>query len=195
MPFLYPSATLALQDDDQIAARLKRRDPESMGLLFDRFGSRVFNLLLTMVQDEAIAGELLEETFLIIWNGGQDAEIQRNTLEPWVLHIAHIRALHYLRGNRTVRHTREWDWKRLEQPQWFRNFQEPYEQPKSAQFLEEVVANLPERQQKVIELLYFQGLSETEIAVRLGQSLETVQSWVIAALQALRQEFGEGEPE
>ena len=62
----------------------------------------------------------------------------------------------------------------------------------SARIIRKAISTLSEKQQKVIELAYYEGLSQTEMADRMGEPLGTVKTWVRTALKHLREELGQG---
>src|SRR5215472_4497352 len=83
--------------DGDLLVRLQRRDPQALAKLYDRYGRMVFGLILRIVQDRSAAEDLVQETFLRVWNrvGGFDAE--KGAVGPWLLAVARNRAIDYLR--------------------------------------------------------------------------------------------------
>ena len=81
----------------ELLVRLQRRDPQALAELYDRYGQLVFRLILRMVRDNGIAEDLVQETFLRVWNriGGFDSD--RGAVGPWLLAVARNRAIDYLR--------------------------------------------------------------------------------------------------
>ncbi len=68
MFFLILSALLSLQDDADLIQRLKQRDPGAMEDMYDRFGKVALSVIVRIVRDAAVAEDLLQETFLKVWN-------------------------------------------------------------------------------------------------------------------------------
>src|SRR5579864_3396474 len=85
-------------DDRDLAARLKQREPEAMADLYDRYGRLAYSLIYRVVRDIGVAEDLVQETFLRVWNRAQGFDAQRGALGPWLLAVARNRAIDYLRS-------------------------------------------------------------------------------------------------
>jgi len=94
LPLIF--AVLAKGDGD-LLARLQKRDPEALAELYDRYGRVVYGLILRMVQDRGIAEDLVQETFLRVWNRAGGFDSDRGAVGPWLLAVARNRAIDYLR--------------------------------------------------------------------------------------------------
>ncbi|MGA2592306.1 MAG: sigma-70 family RNA polymerase sigma factor, partial [Bryobacteraceae bacterium] len=90
------------EGDPELALRLQRRDPRAMAELYDRYGRLVYALVVRIVRDGGIAEDLVQETFLRVWNRVQGFDAEKGALGPWLLAVARNRAIDYLRstGNR-----------------------------------------------------------------------------------------------
>ena len=97
-----PGILLALQmsgqHDEELARRLQRRDPDAMADLYDRFGRIAYSVVVAIVRDPGVAEDLVQETFLRVWNRIQAFDRERGALGPWVLAVARNRAIDYLRS-------------------------------------------------------------------------------------------------
>jgi|SRR5208283_305651 len=191
MDFLILSALLSLQDDSDLIQRLKRRDAEAMGELYDRFGKVAFAVIVRIVRNAGVAEDLLQETFLKVWNRVDGFDDSRTSLGPWVLTIARNRAIDYLRSTDSRMAQSSCDLEKLERPRFFTDFEANYLSDDRIRIIRQAFTKLTENQRQVLELAYFEGLSQSEMAVRLAQPLGTVKTWVRTALQLLRQELGE----
>src|ERR1041385_295933 len=89
---------LRFKDDGDLARRLGARDASAMGELYDRYGRLVYSVILRVVRNSAAAEDLVQETFLRVWNRIQAFDQKRGALGPWVLTIARNRAIDYLRS-------------------------------------------------------------------------------------------------
>ena len=89
---------LRFKDDGDLARRLQARDAGAMRELYDRYGRLVYSLILRMVRNSAAAEDLVQETFLRVWNRMQAFDQERGALGPWVLTVARNRAIDYLRS-------------------------------------------------------------------------------------------------
>jgi RNA polymerase sigma-70 factor (ECF subfamily) len=189
VPILF--AFIDARRESELAERLKRRDPNAMADLYDRYGRVAFSLIYRIVRDAGAAEDLVQETFLRVWNRVQAFDTERGSLGPWVLTVARNRAIDYLRSvdGRMQQSAVEIDAR--EHPSLFANLENEVLEGDRARHLRAAFAKLNENQRMVIELAYFEGLSQTEMADRLKQPLGTVKTWVRAALKSLRSELGE----
>jgi len=180
---------LRFKDDDDLVLRLKARDPQVMAKLYDRYGRLVYSIIFRVVRDAASAEDLVQETFLRIWNRAQSFDQQRGALGPWILTVARNRAIDHLRSldGRMAAGALELD--RIENPALFSNLEDRALTIDRARRIKEAFQKLAPHQKEVIELAYYQGLSQTEMAERLKQPLGTVKTWVRTALQVLREEL------
>jgi RNA polymerase sigma-70 factor (ECF subfamily) len=179
------------QHDEELARRLQRRDPDAMADLYDRFGRLAYSVVLAIVRDTGVAEDLVQETFLRVWNRVHAFEASRGALGPWLLAIARNRAIDHLRSlsARMDRNAYELDVR--EHPSLFVDMEREVLNTDHAQLIRKAVARLSANQQKVIELAYYEGLSQTEMAERMGEPLGTVKTWVRTALKQLREELGQ----
>ena len=189
IPVLF--AFIDARQESELAERLKRRDPNAMADLYDRYGRVAFSLIYRIVRDAGAAEDLVQETFLRVWNRVQAFDTERGSLGPWLLTVARNRAIDYLRSvdGRMQHSAIEIDAR--EHPSLFANLENEVLEGDRARHLRAAFAKLNENQRMVIELAYFEGLSQTEMADRLKQPLGTVKTWVRAALKSLRSELGE----
>jgi RNA polymerase sigma-70 factor (ECF subfamily) len=179
------------QHDEDLARRLQRRDPNAMGDLYDRFGRLAYSVIVAIVRDKGIAEDLVQETFLRVWNRVHAFEPGRGALGPWLLAIARNRAIDHLRSltARIDRNAFELDVR--EHPSLFVDMEREVLNTDHAKLIKKAIAKLSASQRKVIELAYYEGLSQTEISARMGEPLGTVKTWVRAALKHLREELGQ----
>jgi RNA polymerase sigma-70 factor (ECF subfamily) len=189
LPLLF--AIYAGEDDRNLAERLKRREPAVMGELYDRYGKLAFSLIYRIVRDIGVAEDLVQETFLRVWNRSQGFDAERGALGPWLLAVARNRAIDYVRssGGRMSRGALELE--AAEHPAVFVNFEAEVLSQDRARLVRGALGRLNENQRHVIELAYFEGLSQSEMAERMGQPLGTVKTWVRTALKNLRDDLGE----
>jgi RNA polymerase sigma-70 factor (ECF subfamily) len=178
-------------DDGDLPARLKRREPAAMSELYDRYGRLAYSLIYRIVQDVGVAEDLVQETFLRVWNRAQGFDAERGALGPWLLAVARNRAIDYVRsaGGKMAKGALELEY--AERPALFINFEADVLSQDQARRVRAALAKLNENQRHVIELAYFEGLSQSEMAERMGQPLGTVKTWVRTALKNLREDLGE----
>ena len=178
----------ARQAEAILAERLRRRDSQALGTLYDHYGKLAYTVIVTIVRDSGIAEDLVQETFLQVWNRISSFDPERGALRPWVLKVARNRAIDYLRsadGKMSARAVNLHGNERLpsisgDEAALFIN---------DRTRLEAAFKKLTPNQLQVIQLAYYEGLSQSEMAERMGQPLGTVKTWVRAALIALRDQM------
>src|SRR5262249_726486 len=150
------------KDDDDLIRRLKARDPHVMSPLYDRYGRLVYSIIFRVVRDAAAAEDLVQETFLRIWNRALSFDQARGALGPWILAVARNRAIDHLRSldGRMAAGALELD--RIENPALFCGFEDRALTLDRARKIKEAFQKLAPHQKEVIELAYYQGLSQTE---------------------------------
>jgi RNA polymerase sigma-70 factor, ECF subfamily len=176
-------------DEGDLLARLQRRDPQALAELYDLYGGLVFRLILRMVRDSGIAEDLVQETFLRAWNRISGFDAGRGAVGPWLLTTARNRAIDYLRYRRR-RTEASLDLNETEHPELFADLRSNPADFDLASHLKRAMEQLNPQQREAIELAYFEGLSQTEIAQRMAQPLGTVKTWVRRALQQMREALG-----
>lgn len=182
---------LRFKDDSDLAHRLKTRDAGSMRELYDRYGRLVYSLILRMVRNSAAAEDLVQETFLRVWNRIQGFDAERGALGPWVLTVARNRAIDYMRSADGRMSAGALELDRLEHPGRFCDFEDSALSADRARRLKDAFEKLTPHQKTVLELAYYEGLSPAEMAERMQQPLGTIRSWVRSALKVLREQMTE----
>lgn len=192
MSFFAPLLFAVLEGDDsaQLVARLKRRDPDALEEVYNRFGKLVYSLIVRVVRDGAVAEELTQETFLRVWNRMQAFDVERGKFGPWLLTVARNRAIDYIRsaGGRMSHNSIEMG--ASEAPHLFVSMEDEVINSDRGRKLRAAFEELTPNQRLVIELAYFEGLSQSEMAAKLNQPLGTIKTWTRTALGVLRNSIG-----
>jgi RNA polymerase sigma-70 factor, ECF subfamily len=178
------------EGDAELVVRLQRRDPQALAELYDRYGRLAYSLIVRVVRDGALAEDLVQETFLRVWNRAQGIDATRGAVGPWLLAVARNRAIDYLRSA-SGRERNALELEEVDHPSLYTDMERDILASDKARAVRAALAKLAPKQREVIELAYFEGLTQTEMAERMGQPLGTVKTWVRAALKNLREEFGE----
>ena len=174
-------------DDRQLVTRVAKGDEHAFLMLYDRYVSRVYGLTLRILGDAMLAEEVTQDTFLKLWGRARQFDSGKGELAPWLLTIAHRTALDRLRlENRRLPVSNAQDpeetWPILPDE----STQNSEARWRSLYF---AVQSLPEEQRQVIDLAYYKGMSQSEIAEVLGWPLGTVKTRVRSAMQSLRQHW------
>jgi RNA polymerase sigma-70 factor (ECF subfamily) len=177
---------LAVTDDHEIAARLKQRDANAMAELYDKYSGLLYSVILRSVANQATAEDLVQETFLRIWNRIHTFDVERGRLEGWIVTIARNRAIDYLRSLRSQPGESTTTLEDLEHSGLFVTKETEADRLTRRKAVGAALGSLNEEQREVLELTHFQGLTQTEIAERLHKPLGTVKSLVRSALKVLR---------
>lgn len=164
-----------------------------MADVYDRFGRLVFSIVLAMVRDGAVAEDLVQDTFLRVWNRSHEFEGGPEHLGRWVVTIARNRAIDYLRSVAFRMERRAFELDVHEHPSLSKDMEREVVNADHARIIRSALSRLNPVQKKVIEMAYYEGLSQAQIAERLGQPLGTVKGWARAALRNLREDLGQGQ--
>lgn len=175
-----------------LVERLKRREGAAMGELYDRYGKLVYSVIFRIVREQITAEDLTQEAFLRVWNRVQFFDEEKGALGPWILAVARNRAIDHLRSaaGRMSGKATDLDGP-LEHPEAFVNLERDIINSDHARVLRAAMEKLSAKQREVIEMAYYEGLSQSEMAERMNQPLGTVKSWVRTALKILRSELEE----
>jgi RNA polymerase sigma-70 factor (ECF subfamily) len=190
--FAFLFAAFEARTEIDLVDRLKRRDQDAMRELYDRYGKLVYSVIFRVVREAGIAEDLAQETFLKVWNRVQFFDKDKGALGPWILAVARNRAIDHLRSLDARMANRSTDLEGpFEQPEAFQNLERDILNSDRARSLREAFSKLSANQRQVIELAYYEGLSQSEMAERIQQPLGTVKTWVRTALKTLRNELEE----
>ncbi len=187
--FLILFAELVATNDQDLIERLRRRDPDAMSDLYDRYSRVVYSVILRIVRNASVAEELVQESFLRAWNRGSDFDSTRGRIGPWLLTIARNRAIDYLRSTAGQQQATTFELVSSERVSLFVNTEDKMVDQEQARRIRAAFSQLNENQRQVLELAYFEGLSQSEMAEKLGQPLGTIKTWVRTALTTLRGTF------
>lgn len=173
----------------QLMQRIANGDREAFSQLYDRYASLVFTFATRLLRIRSDAEDLLQEVFLQIWRQAQNYHQDRGSPEAWIITMTRSRAIDKLRSLR-------------------RRDGSPVASRDSSQIgdlgmveggtaasearltVDRALSRLPEAQRVVLELAYFDGLTQSEIAARLGEPLGTVKTRLRVALERLREFLG-----
>jgi RNA polymerase sigma-70 factor (ECF subfamily) len=180
---------LRRDDDADLVRRLKAHEPKAMADLYKRCGKLAYSVILRVVRNTGVAEDLTQETFLRIWNRVGSFDAERGALTPWVLTVARNRAIDHVRSQDGRLEAGAVDLERLERPGLFVDLDASALSIDRARRLKSAFEKLNVNQRAVIELAYYEGMSQTEMADRLKQPLGTVKTWTRSALQVLRSEL------
>jgi RNA polymerase sigma-70 factor (ECF subfamily) len=173
----------------QLIQQLARGDREAFGRFYDRFASLVFTFAMRILRDRSAAEDLLQEVFLQIWRDAGSYSPARGTPEAWIITITRSRAIDRLRSIRR----RERSFVPMEGSSG-KEYDAKVESGAASSdtriMVNSAMSQLADNQRQVLELAYFDGLSQSEIADKLKEPLGTVKTRMRAALGRLRELLG-----
>jgi RNA polymerase sigma-70 factor, ECF subfamily len=166
--------------------QVAQQDREAFSQLYDRFSTLVFTLAMRMLKVRSDAEDLLQEVFVQVWRQAQGYSAERGSPEAWIINIARSRAIDKIRSIRRMEKSFVLtdDPARAESSE---NVESSAAESETRLMMNSVLANLPQTQRKVLELAYFDGLTQTEIAERLAEPLGTVKTRMRSGIQRLRE--------
>jgi RNA polymerase sigma-70 factor (ECF subfamily) len=183
-------------DDQEDLRRLAAGDGDAAARLYDRHVRAVYSLALRIVNDEGDAEDVVQEVFAQAWRQAARYDASRGAVVAWLLMMARSRAIDKLRSARARPDSRGVDDPRAidEMPAVVRDAPSRIIDAENARLAQRALAELPLLQRLVIELAYYEGLTQREIADRLEQPLGTVKSRLRLGLLKLRDALVEGRP-
>lgn len=179
-----PRRDLAHLSDEALVALTARYDEAAFAALYDRFGRAAYGLALRVLRDEELAEDAVQEAFLGVWRGASRFFPERGKASTWILTLVHRRAVDVVRREQRRRtdplaeadlggvegSAADSAWLRLERER-----------------IQAALGALPDHQREAIELAYYGGFTQSELAERLGEPLGTIKSRMFAGLARLRE--------
>lgn len=170
----------------QLIQRMAAGDENALGELYDRWRNIVFALAARIVGDARDAEEVLEDAFWQAWRQAPRYDASRGTVGTWLLTIARSRALDRVRAqSRRLPVDERLDAESELEPE--PDSGEPLERADERRIVRVALDELPKEQRQTLELAYFEGLSQSEIAKRTGEPLGTIKTRMRLALRKMRE--------
>ena len=179
--------------DEELMPWIGRKDAEAFEVFYDRHGGAAYSLAYRILGDQGAAEDCIQEAFISIWRSGGRFDSTRGSVRSWTLSIVRNRAIDALRSKSGKAPKLTFDDDAILESR-------PAEEHTEAEVLaaetaDEVrgaISQLPGEQSKVIELAYFGGFSQSEIAGMLNVPLGTVKGRMRLGLEKIRGELAEG---
>src|ERR671936_245546 len=173
---------LARLSDDALLAVVASGDEDALGELYDRFGRIAYGLALRILRDESLAQDAVQEAFLAVWRSARSFERGRAKPSTWIMTFVHRRAVDLVRREER----RRGDPLEAAPQQAEVGSDEIAALHTQRLAVQQALARLPPEQREALELAYYGGYTQSELAERLGQPLGTIKSRMFAGLSRLR---------
>ena len=174
---------LAHLSDEALVLLAARSEQSALAELYDRYGRPAYGLALRVLRDETLAEDAVQEAFMSLWRTAPRFVPERGKASTWILTLVHRKAVDIVRREQ-VRRTDALVEDAGEQAHaadeeaWLRLQRER---------VQHALRQLPDQQREAIELAYYGGFTQSELAERLGQPLGTIKSRMFAGLARLRE--------
>jgi RNA polymerase sigma-70 factor, ECF subfamily len=178
---------LAHLSDEALVALAARSEQPALAELYDRYGRTAYGLALRVLRDQALAEDAVQEAFLTVWRSAARFMPERGKASTWILTLVHRRAVDAVRREQRRR------------ADSLDSAAEPtVEGAEENAFLhlqrervQAALRHLPDAQREALELAYYGGFSQSELAERLGQPLGTIKSRMFGGLSRMRELLAE----
>ncbi len=173
---------LAQLPDEALVARMALGDEPALAELYDRFGGVAYRLAVRVLRDRVLAEDAVQDAFLGAWRTAAAFDSTRGTVSTWLMTLVHRRAVDLVRRE-DRRRTDVLDDAPIASHETTDEEAAVREERRRVQ---SALAQLPSDQREALELAYYGGLTQSELAERLGVPLGTVKSRMFAGLGKLR---------
>lgn len=179
--------------DEALVALVARGDDAALAELYDRVGRIAYGLAFRVLRDDRLAEDAVQEAFLCVWRTAAGFRAERAKASTWILTLVHRRAVDLVRREERRRadplddETRDAATSESAEDAAWLGFER--------ERVQGALRQLPDGQREAIELAYYGGYSQSELAQRLGMPLGTIKSRMFAGLARLRELLDEGAEE
>jgi len=181
---------LRLLADEDLIQHARDGEPSAFGAIFDRHAAAAFSLAYRMCGRRTLAEDVVQEAFLSLWRNGMRYEHSRGSVRAWVLGVVRNKAVDTFRHETATTSRNVHDDDAAEQMPERQRTEGEVERRADAREVRGALAGLPNDQRHVIELAYFGGFSNSQIAELLELPMGTVKSRMRLALTKLRLSLG-----
>jgi RNA polymerase sigma-70 factor, ECF subfamily len=173
--------------DEALLAQVAHGEESALAELYERFGRVAYGLALRILRDDRLAEDAVQEAFLTVWRQAASFRADRAKAQTWLLTIVHRRAVDLVRREER----RRADTLEPETEPSGTSAEEDAELRDRRSAVQRALAQLPDEQRRPIELAYYGGLTQSELADRLGEPLGTIKSRMFTGLKRLGELLGD----
>jgi RNA polymerase sigma-70 factor (ECF subfamily) len=179
--------------DEELMPWIGRKDAEAFEVFYDRHGAASYSLAYRILGERGAAEDCIQEAFISIWRSGGKFDPTRGSVRSWTLSIVRNRAIDMLRGKASKAPKMTFDDDEILESRPAEELtEEEAMRHETATEVRGALSQLPDDQSKVIQLAYFGGFSQSEIASMLNLPLGTVRGRMRLGLEKIRGELAEG---
>lgn len=173
--------------DRELVTRIRSGDQEAFRGLFRRYAPNAMALARRVVRQPFLAEEIVQEAFLALWRNPTSYDQQRGSVRSWLMGTVHHRAVDAVRREESQRKRAEGAVSAdVAEPDLADTVAALIDAPEERRAVRSALEELPQEQRQVIELMYFEGLSQSKIAEQLSLPLGTVKSRTVLGMRRLR---------
>ena len=169
--------------DEALLSLVAGSDDAALAELYDRFGGVAYGVALRILRDEALAQDAVQEAFLAVWRTADRFLAERARASTWILTLVHRRAVDLVRREESRRVE---PLERVPEPPAPESVDEEATSRFQRRIVQEALRRLPPEQRQALELGYYGGLTQSQLAEQLGQPLGTIKSRMFSGLTRLR---------
>jgi RNA polymerase sigma factor (sigma-70 family) len=185
---------LAHLSDEALVALVARGDETALGELYDRVGRIAYGIAFRVLRDDRLAEDAVQEGFLGVWRSAATFRADRAKASTWIVTLVHRRAVDLVRREER-RRTEPLDLEQRDAPDPVGSAEDEAWLGFERERVQQLLRMLPDTQREALELAYYGGYSQAELAERLGLPLGTIKSRMFAGLARLREVLDEADPE
>jgi RNA polymerase sigma-70 factor (ECF subfamily) len=178
---------LSPETDRALVARIERRDADALGEIYDRYSARLNGLASRILGDTGESEEVLQDVFLYVWRAAATFDGTRGSVLAWLMVATRSRAIDRLRTRRSGGRSRLTTLTDAPEPASKEDLEAALAGREWETVCRAAIGELPEDQRRALELAYFEGLTQQEIADRTKTPLGTVKTRVRLGMMKLRE--------
>lgn len=189
------TADLSEERDRDLMSRLRRGDEDAFRGLFHRYAPSATALAQRVVRQPHLAEEIVQEAFMAVWRDPDAYDGERGSVKSWLMGMVHHRAVDLVRREEAHRRRAEAAIPQAleEQADHADDVVQELGLPEERRIVRAALADLPDEQRQVLGLMYYEGLSQSQVAERTGVALGTVKSRALLGMRRMRSALAEVE--
>lgn len=170
-----------LYSEEELILRLQRQEETAMTVLYDRYSAALYGVILRIVKTEEIAEDVMQEAFVKIWSSITQYNKEKGRLFTWIVNIARHAAIDKIRSKEFRVGSKQ---KTIDDSP-VRHLHSSYDVKPDDIGIKDILGKLNPDQKQIIDMMYFDGYTQSEVAEELAIPLGTVKTRTRAAMKFL----------